>query len=193
MVKDMPIKPDMVVFRSLPSACRIHMNVGQLLLSNLYASVGNWEGVADFRVLMDKRKNRSDIGGSWIEVNGVIHEFRASDQLHVQNLYVREKLREILKKVSMVGYKTSTTQVSFDLSDEDKEQAVAWHSEKLAIAFALMETTPGTSIRIVKNLRTCEDCQSAFKAISKVYERELIVRDRSRFHTFREGICSCKD
>ncbi|CDP17003.1 unnamed protein product [Coffea canephora] len=213
VAKSMHVNPDIVIWRALLSACRVHRDVdlgeriinhikehdtygqsrGEVLLSNLYASLGRWETVTQIRKLIGHRENQLEIGHSWIEVNGVVHEFRVADKLHIQIAEIREKLHEILERASLVGYVANTTQVSFDLSEEEKVQAVAWHSEKLAIAFGLMTTVPGTSIRIVKNLRTCEDCHSALKAISKAYGREIIVRDRSRFHHFREGICSCKD
>ncbi|KAK9286879.1 hypothetical protein L1049_015285 [Liquidambar formosana] len=51
----------------------------------------------------------------------------------------------------------------------------------------------GTEIRIVKNLRSCEDCHSFMKLLSKIYKRDIIVRDRIRFHHFRNGGCSCGD
>ncbi|KAG8378973.1 hypothetical protein BUALT_Bualt07G0040100 [Buddleja alternifolia] len=213
VVKSMPVNPDIVLWRALLSACRIHRNVnfgerivnhleqidprscvgGDVLLSNLYASLGKWEKVDLFRKIMGKRTNQSEIGCSWIEVNGIVHEFRVADVLHPEIGQIRQKLSEILKRARLVGYAADATHVSFDLSEEDREQAVAWHSEKLAIAFGIMNSLPRASILIVKNLRTCEDCHMALKAISKVYDREIIVRDRSRFHTFREGMCSCKD
>ncbi|KAL7098595.1 hypothetical protein ACP275_09G027300 [Erythranthe tilingii] len=213
MVKNMPISPDLVIWRALLSACRIHRNCcfgervmnrleqldlqscagGDVLLSNLYASLGKWENVARVRKTMGKEKNRSEIGCSWIEVDGFVHEFRVADSLHPQIAEIREKLSEVLKRVGLVGYAVESTNASFDLSEEDREQAVALHSEKLAVAFGLMNTARGDSIRIMKNLRTCEDCHTAIKAISEVYGREIIVRDRSRFHTFRRGECSCKD
>ncbi|KAL3512917.1 hypothetical protein ACH5RR_025634 [Cinchona calisaya] len=213
VAKSMKMSPDIVIWRALLSACRVHRDVdlgehiinhikqlntdgqngGQVLLSNLYASLGRWERVAQVRKSMSQRENHLDIGCSWIEVYGVLHEFRVADKLHTQIVAIQEKLKEILERASLVGYVANTTQVSFDLSEEEKVQAVAWHSEKLATAFGMMTTVPGSIIRIVKNLRTCEDCHSALKAISKAYGREIIVRDRSRFHTFREGNCSCKD
>lgn len=210
VVKNMPMSPDIVVWRVLLSSCRVHCNAGfgeriinhlqqldlagtSVLLSNLYASLGKWESVARIRKTMGNQKNRPDIGCSWIEVNGVVHEFRVADELHPQIAEIREKLNEVLKRVGLVGYAADARRVSFDISEEDRERAVAWHSEKLAVAFGLMNTLPGDCIRIMKNLRTCEDCHTALKAISKVYDTEIIVRDRSRFHTFREGECSCKD
>jgi hypothetical protein len=67
------------------------------------------------------------------------------------------------------------------------------HSEKLAIAFGLISTPEGTTLRIMKNLRVCNDCHTAIKFISKVADREIILRDATRFHHFRDGLCSCKD
>ncbi|GAB4845618.1 hypothetical protein Ancab_039020 [Ancistrocladus abbreviatus] len=213
VVKTMPMEPDIVVWRALLSACRIHQHVslgeriidhvrhlnscghknGQVLLSNLYASLGKWESVVEVRKLIGKRRDTSDLGCSWIEVNGVVHEFHVDDQLHPQIQQIQDKLNEILRKAKLGGYVANTMEVTFDLSEEDREQAVARHSEKLAIAFGLLVTEPGTLIRIVKNLRTCEDCHSALKAISLVCEREIVVRDRSRFHSFKEGKCSCNN
>ncbi|XP_019260716.1 PREDICTED: pentatricopeptide repeat-containing protein At5g43790-like [Nicotiana attenuata] len=79
------------------------------------------------------------------------------------------------------------------LNEEEKEDALSYHSERLAIAYALIASVSGSPIRIIKNLRVCSDCHAATKLISRIYEREIIVRDRSRFHHFRNGTCSCLD
>ncbi|KAF7814403.1 pentatricopeptide repeat-containing protein [Senna tora] len=92
------------------------------------------------------------------------------------------------------GYAPEFGELLLDIDDEeDKETALSVHSEKLAIAFGLMNTEPGTPIRIVKNLRVCGDFHQATKFISKVYERVIIVRDRTRYHHFKDGTCSCND
>ncbi|CAN1837391.1 Pentatricopeptide repeat-containing protein At3g56550 [Linum perenne] len=67
------------------------------------------------------------------------------------------------------------------------------HSEKLAIAYGLANSPEGTSLRIVKNLRVCRDCHSFTKFVSKAFNRSIIVRDRVRFHHFKDGVCSCRD
>ncbi|XXG52440.1 hypothetical protein AAC387_Pa03g0783 [Persea americana] len=67
------------------------------------------------------------------------------------------------------------------------------HSERLAIAFGLLNTRPGTTLQIMKNLRECGDCHTATKYISKIVQREFIVRDANRFHVFKDGACSCGD
>ncbi|KAG9449675.1 hypothetical protein H6P81_009640 [Aristolochia fimbriata] len=91
------------------------------------------------------------------------------------------------------GYTPATKSLLLNLEEEEKATAVQQHSEKLAIAFGLISTREGTVIRIVKNLRVCEDCHSVTKLISKLYDRQIVVRDRTRFHLFKEGCCSCED
>uniref|UniRef100_A0A2P2J2Y0 Putative pentatricopeptide repeat-containing protein At5g09950 n=1 Tax=Rhizophora mucronata TaxID=61149 RepID=A0A2P2J2Y0_RHIMU len=45
----------------------------------------------------------------------------------------------------------------------------------------------------MKNLRVCGDCHSAFKYISKIVGRQIVLRDSNRFHHFEDGNCSCGD
>ncbi|MQL97614.1 hypothetical protein Taro_030308 [Colocasia esculenta] len=49
------------------------------------------------------------------------------------------------------------------------------------------------AIAVTKNLRVCEDCHTIIKFISKIVEREIILRDVNIYHTFRDGKCSCGD
>ncbi|KAH8913168.1 hypothetical protein BDL97_U03600 [Sphagnum fallax] len=51
------------------------------------------------------------------------------------------------------GYVPNTKSVLHDVEEEEKVIHLCHHSEKLAIAFGLMSTDPGTPLRIVKNLR----------------------------------------
>ncbi|KAJ4845101.1 hypothetical protein Tsubulata_033145 [Turnera subulata] len=81
----------------------------------------------------------------------------------------------------------------YDLMDAEKEQSLQVHSEKLALAFGLISTKPGTTIRIMKNLRVCADCHAVTKLISKITGRKIVMRDRNRFHHFENGSCSCGD
>ncbi|XP_020579487.1 pentatricopeptide repeat-containing protein At5g06540-like [Phalaenopsis equestris] len=210
----MPLEPDIIIWRSILGACRNYRNVelgerildqivplecrkqggGHLLVSNLYATAGRWEEMAELRSRIRDECELQKPGWSCIEVDGEVHEFVADDRLHLQIVEIRQKLTEVLREVAEKGgYLTNTEVALFDLSKEDREQAVHLHSEKLAVSFGLMSVAAGCSIRIVKSLRICEDCHSAMKAISFVFEREIVVRDRSRFHTFKEGKCSCYD
>ncbi|EEC68706.1 hypothetical protein OsI_37186 [Oryza sativa Indica Group] len=106
---------------------------------------------------------------------------------------IYKKLDELGLEMKTMGYEPTTEVVMFDVEDEEKEHTLVHHSEKLAIAFNLLVTGPGETIRVTKNLRVCSDCHTAIKLISRITHREIIVRDNNRFHCFRDGSCSCND
>ncbi len=83
--------------------------------------------------------------------------------------------------------------VLHDVDEEEKVFHLSHHSEKLAIAFGLLNTPAGTPLRIFKNLEVCGDCHTATKFIAKIARREIIVRDVNHFHHFKDGLCSCRD
>jgi pentatricopeptide repeat protein len=211
-VQEMPIDPNPVVWRTLINACRAHgeLKLGEkitrqlirnepmhesnyVLLSNIYAKMSDWEKKTRIREAMDMKGMKKIPGSTMIELDNEIYEFVAGDKSHAQSKEIYEMVDEMGKEMKRAGYMPTTTEVLLDIDDEDKEDTLNRHSEKLAIAFALLNTPPGTLIRIVKNLRVCDDCHSASKFISKIYNREIVVRDRNRFHHFKNGLCSCRD
>ncbi|XP_019183783.1 PREDICTED: pentatricopeptide repeat-containing protein At2g15690-like [Ipomoea nil] len=101
-----------------------------------------------------------------------------------------EKMRAAMKEQA---YVPDTRYVLHDIDQEAKEQALLYHSERLAIAYGLISTPARTPLRIIKNLRVCGDCHNAIKIMSRIVGRELIVRDNKRFHHFKDGKCSCGD
>lgn len=212
LILNMPIKPDDVIWKALLGACKIHGNIemgrrvakvlmdmvphdsgSYVALSNMYASSGNWEAVADVRLMMKEMDIRKDPGCSWIELDGEIHEFLVDDDSHSRAKEIHSMLDEIANQLRLIGYRPDTSQVLLNLDEEEKESALQYHSEKIAVAFGLICTSPHTPLWIVKNLRICEDCHSSMKLISKIYKRKIIIRDRKRFHHFEHGSCSCKD
>jgi pentatricopeptide repeat protein len=211
-VQKMHIEPNPIVLRTLISACRAHgeLKLGEsitkqlirnepmhesnyVLLSNIYAKMSHWEKKTKIREVMDKKGIKKIPGSTMIELDSKIYEFVAGDKSHRQYKEIYEMVDEMGRELKRAGYAPNTSEVLQDIDEEDKEDALNRHSEKLAIAFALINTQPGTPIRIVKNLRVCDDCHSATKFISKIYNREIVVRDRNRFHHFKEGLCSCRD
>lgn len=211
-VQKMPIEPNQIIWRSIITAChaRGEFKLGEsiskelirsepmresnyVLLSNIYAKLLRWEKKTKVREMMDMKGMKKIPGSTMIELNNEMHEFVAGDKSHNQYKEIYEMVDEMGREIKRAGYVPTTSQVLLDIDEEDKEDALHRHSEKLAIAFALLNTKPGTPIRIVKNLRVCEDCHSATKFISKVYNRDIVVRDRNRFHHFRNGLCSCGD
>eukprot|EP01018_Ginkgo_biloba_P034075 Gb_04450 [translate_table: standard] len=211
-IKKMPLEPDVGVWGALLSACRIHCNIdlGEhvakhlldldpknagycVLLSNIYAATGRFEDVTKVRNVMKDRGLKKTPGCTWIEVDNRIHEFFVGDRSHPQSEKIYAMLETLAGKMKEAGYVPNTEFVLHDVEEEVKEHMLGTHSEKLAIAFGLINISPGTPIRITKNLRVCGDCHTATKFISKIVEQEIIVRDANRFHHFRDGLCSCGD
>ncbi|XP_071736925.1 pentatricopeptide repeat-containing protein At4g21065-like [Rutidosis leptorrhynchoides] len=214
-IKSMPVEPDSVLWRSLIWGCKVHGDTYRLerlikhveglemddyddcgtyvLLGNVYASNGKWKNKANMRKLMNKKGLVKPSGNSRIEVNGVMYEFTAGSTCHVEAGSIYEKLDEIDEVLKDNGYDPKLSEVLLEIDDEEKASQLLHHSEKLAVSFGLIKSEPGATIRIVKNLRSCEDCHSFMKHVSRVYKREILVRDRIRFHRFRNGECSCGD
>ncbi|EYU45574.1 hypothetical protein ABFS82_14G010600 [Erythranthe guttata] len=212
LVEGMEIEPDGAIWGSILGACRIHKNLelgefaaeklfkiepnnpgSYILLSNIYARAGKWDEVARIRTLLKDKGMKKVPGSTSIEVDGAVHEFLVSDRTHLRSEEIYMMLDEIDTVLEKAGHVPDTSEVYYDVDEELKEGVLCEHSEKLAIAFGLISTKPGTTLRIVKNLRVCGNCHSATKLISKVYGREIIARDRSRFHRFKDGSCSCMD
>ncbi|KAK6265181.1 hypothetical protein QUC31_016018 [Theobroma cacao] len=212
LIDQMPMSPDVGVLGALFGACRIHGNIelGEqigkrvielepensgryVLLANLYANTGRWEDVANVRRMMNDRGVKKVPGFSVIELEGVVNEFIAGGRAHSETKEIYSKVDEMLECIRSVGYVPDTEGVVHDLDEEERENPLYYHSEKLAIALGLLKTKTGETFRITKNLRVCRDCHHASKLISKVFDREIIVRDRNRFHHFKDGECSCKD
>jgi hypothetical protein len=164
-----------------------------VLLSNIYAQANSWEGVAEMRKTIRRENIQRVPGRSSIEWENTVHEFVSGDRSHPRFGEIYKMLEEMMDRLRQAGYRPMTSLVLQDIDEQSKTQALAEHSEKLAIAFGLLTTPARSTLRITKNLRACEDCHSAIKLISLVYDRKLVVRDRNRFHHFSEGKCSCKD
>uniref|UniRef100_A0A0E0EV37 Inositol polyphosphate-related phosphatase domain-containing protein n=1 Tax=Oryza meridionalis TaxID=40149 RepID=A0A0E0EV37_9ORYZ len=203
LIRAVPFKADVALWGALLVACRCHRNfeMGQMVamevlrldprhagawvfLSNVYAAAGKWDLVQEVRSSMKQHRIHKPPGSSVVELDGVVYEFLSGDHSHPQ---------QNLETLNLKGHKPSTKLVTFDIDEEDKEVCISQHSEKLAVAFGLINTRRGAVIRIVKNLRICKDCHSVMKVVSEVYDRVIVVRDRNRFHHFKSGSYSCLD
>lgn len=212
LIENMPMEPNDIIWGALLAACRIHNNfqladyaakrvmelaperIGiHVLVSNIYASAGKWADVARVRLHLKEKGARKLPGSSSIEVNGVIHEFTSGNESHLRIDHIARMLDEICKKLKHVGHVPDLANVLLDVDEEEKEHLLSRHSEKLAMAFGLISTNPGAPIRVIKNLRMCSDCHTFAKLVSDIYSREIVIRDNSRYHFFRQGLCSCMD
>ncbi|KAL2472173.1 Pentatricopeptide repeat-containing protein [Abeliophyllum distichum] len=213
LIKSMPMEPNDVLWRSLLSACKIHKNVvigefaaknlfqlnsnnasDYILISNTYARAQRWQDVSIIRTAMAKKGLINQVPGySLVEVKRKMYKFVSNDMSHSHCDEIYEMLHQMEWQLKFEGYSPDTSQVLLDVDEDEKRQRLSSHSQKLAIAFALIHTSYMSRIRIVRNVRMCSDCHTYTKLISMIYEREITVRDRNRFHHFKDGTCSCRD
>lgn len=212
LISGMLVEPDSGIWGALLNGCKIHKNVelaelalqklielepedagNYVLLSNIYAQSGKWEDAARVRKLMSNRGLKKIIACSWIELKGKSHGFLVDDASHPRSDEIYAELERLEGLMSQAGYVPDTTPVFHNVEDDEKRNMVRGHSERLAIAFGLISTPPGTKLLVTKNLRVCEDCHVVIKLISQIVQREIIIRDVNRYHHFVNGECSCKD
>ncbi|KAJ9152340.1 hypothetical protein P3X46_025914 [Hevea brasiliensis] len=211
-IRTMPIDPNDIVWRSLLSACKAHHNlkIGEiatkssvplilhnpsdlLILSHMYARAKKWEDSAMVRTELACQHLHQTPGFSLVEVKRKIYRFVSQDMSHRESEDIYEMIHQMEWQLKFEGYSPDTSQILLDVDEEEKRQRLKAHSQKLAIAFALIHASQGIPIRITRNLRMCNDCHTYTKSISKIYTREIIVRDRNYFHHFKDGACSCRD
>ncbi|XP_027344081.1 putative pentatricopeptide repeat-containing protein At3g23330 [Abrus precatorius] len=209
---NMGVQPTGSVWSTLLAACRVHKNVelaekvvdkillvdpenmsAFVLMSNIYSAAQRWKDAAKLRIHMRNKGLKKTPACSWIEVGNKVHTFLAGDKSHPYYDKINEALNVLLEQMEKEGYVLDTNEVLHDVDEEHKRELLRTHSERLAIAFGIISTTAGTTIRVIKNIRVCVDCHTAIKYMAKIVGREIIVRDNSRFHHFRSGSCSCGD
>uniref|UniRef100_A0A452Z4X7 DYW domain-containing protein n=1 Tax=Aegilops tauschii subsp. strangulata TaxID=200361 RepID=A0A452Z4X7_AEGTS len=210
LITTMPYEPDEAAWGALLSACKKHndaemcvrvadnlLELGPkypstcVLLSNVYAVNGKWGSVSTVRKLMANMKINKEPGYSWVEVGRESRLFHAGEVPVDMREEILVFLEELVSEMRRRGYVPDTSSVMHDLEEHEKEHHLFLHSERLAVAFGILKSLPGSVIRVVKNLRVCGDCHTVMKLISEIFQRKIIVRDATRFHHFEGGKCSC--
>ncbi|XP_021283017.1 pentatricopeptide repeat-containing protein At4g21065-like [Herrania umbratica] len=211
-VDRMPARLNAVIWRTLLGACVKHNDLklaekakeriyeldpnhdgDYVLLSNAYGGVGRWLDKADVRNSMREKRIGKNPGYSLLSAEEMIYEFVSGDNSHPKSKEIKDFLISIIDDLRVEGYSPHISNVLHDIEEEEKEQSLSYHSEKLAVAFALLSFKDRRTLRVIKNLRICYDCHCFMKHVSDKFDREIIVRDRNRFHHFRKGSCSCQD
>ncbi|XP_077230627.1 mitochondrial editing factor 21 [Tasmannia lanceolata] len=125
-IDKMPIAPDATMWGSLLSACRTHGNIeiaiiamehllelepddvgNYVLLSNIYAAAGKWDGVSRMRKLMRSKRMKKTPGCSLIEVNNVVQEFVAGDESNPLSDEIYRMLELLAPQLSRAGPETA--------------------------------------------------------------------------------------
>ncbi len=84
-------------------------------------------------------------GHTWIEVNNEVHNFVVEDRDHPQLIEIYAEMQTLSGLIHDAGYVPC---MKFVLHDVEEEQVshLCHHSEKLAIAFGLINTAPGSPL-----------------------------------------------
>lgn len=212
LIGKIPSEPSVMVWRALLGACVTHHNVelgkvcaekvlemdpldegAYVLLSNIYANARRWDNVASVRKKMKEKGVKKEPGMSWVESQGSVHYFTVGETSHPDMKLINGMLEWLNMKARREGFIPNCDAILHQVENGEKERMLWLHSERLALAFALVRMPKVGPIRIIKNLRICVDCHAAIRTISGFVRREIVVRDVNRYHHFRDGACSCGD
>ncbi|RZC67050.1 hypothetical protein C5167_010737 [Papaver somniferum] len=211
-IQEMPVQPTAGAWGALLGACRVYKNAdlgkiaakrlfeiepenpgNYVLLSNILVTAKLWDDASEIREMMRDRGIFKMPGCSWIQVKNKVYTFVAGDKENDKSDAIYSFLDELGEKMRLAGYMPNTDYVLQDVDQEEKEQVLCSHSEKLAVAFGILNLKGGSSIRVFKNLRVCGDCHTAIKFMSNIVGLRITLRDSLRFHHFNDGNCSCRD
>ncbi|KAL5059935.1 hypothetical protein RYX36_031539 [Vicia faba] len=211
LVRNAPFKPTLNMWAALLTACRMHDNLelgtfaaenlygmkpeklcNYVVLLNLYNNSGKLKEAAGVLQTLKRKGLRILPACSWVEVNKQPYAFLFGDKSHPQIKEIYKKVDSMMVEISRHGYVMEKETLLPDV-DEEEQRVIKYHSEKLAIAFGIIKTPDWSPLRIIQSHRVCGDCHNAIKLITKVTGREIVLRDASRFHHFKNGSCSCGD
>lgn len=208
MLENMPFSHDTVGWTSLLSACKAHGDIqlgsrcfdrlirmdpqqasAYVLMSGIYTAAGELQKAKEVEILRQRAGAEKKLAKAVLEVGRHVHVFTVG----VEGPDTSAKLRSLNLRLQEAGCVPHMDYLLGSLSEQDKEDALCGHAEKLAVAFGLLNTPEGTTLLVNKNLRMCNHCHIGTKIISSIEKREIIVRDAHRVHHFKSGACSCGD
>jgi pentatricopeptide repeat protein len=153
-MKKEQIEPNVVTWMTLLGACRTYMDVERaervakhiidldpnnasvyVLLSNIYVQCRNMTKREELRTLMNRRGIKKIPGISTVDVNGKIYEFVSNDNSHPDIKQIHSELQLLTEEMIEAGYNPDTSWITRDIgSEEEKEELLCRHSEKLVMA-----------------------------------------------------------
>uniref|UniRef100_A0A1J3K7L7 Pentatricopeptide repeat-containing protein, chloroplastic n=1 Tax=Noccaea caerulescens TaxID=107243 RepID=A0A1J3K7L7_NOCCA len=213
-IRRAPLKPTVNMWAALLNACRMHGNLdlgrvvaeklygmepeklgNYVVMYNVYNSMGKTAEAAGVLDALESKGLRMMPACSWVEVGDQSHSFLSGDECEsyseTAKRQIYEKVDELMEDITEYGYSTEERNLLPDVDVAEEERVVRYHSEKLAIAYGLVNTREWNPLQITQNHRICKDCHKVVEFISLVTGREIVVRDASRFHHFKQGKCSC--
>ncbi|KAF8732698.1 hypothetical protein HU200_015031 [Digitaria exilis] len=126
LIVSMPVEPDAKVWGALLGACSFHGNIelaeiaadklmhlepqntaNLVILSNIYASCGKWDSVAQVWKLLRGKDHKKSAGYSFIELDGRMHKFLVEDKSHPRYEEVYQTLDSITLTMKLVKLKNA--------------------------------------------------------------------------------------
>ncbi|KAF8401856.1 hypothetical protein HHK36_012803 [Tetracentron sinense] len=124
LIRSMRIEPNSIIWGAMLCGCKLHRNLEiaqvavdklmvlepdnsgyYILLVNMYAEANQWGEVSKVRATMKERGvQKKSPGSSWIEMEGMIHEFVASDKSHPISGEIYTLLAELAGQLKLAGY-----------------------------------------------------------------------------------------
>ncbi|MQM02163.1 hypothetical protein Taro_034925 [Colocasia esculenta] len=117
-MNDLPYEPDAVMWATFLSACRMHrdnargslaaekliklepqVSTPYILLSNICAASGNWDGVRSLRGAMKEKGVKKEPGCSWITVGGRTTSFFSGDKFHPDAVDIYALLKDLTSAI----------------------------------------------------------------------------------------------
>uniref|UniRef100_A0A0D9X7B4 DYW domain-containing protein n=1 Tax=Leersia perrieri TaxID=77586 RepID=A0A0D9X7B4_9ORYZ len=206
LIDAMPLIPNSTVWEAFLSAAVRHGNVRlahlaarelsaidpgdhrvQRLASSLQDLTGKSVDVPK-ETAPNKGRKSDEVEGCSVEIRNNVYVFSNGDIVGLEDTVAELKSMMIKMGHSMLDIGVGSLDV-----EEEKEEIVGVHCEKLAIAFGISNSSHFKKIRIIKTARMCNHCHSFAKLVSKKYERHILIKDPKCLHKFEDGKCSCED
>ncbi len=117
-----------------------------ILLGNTYLATANFEKADDVRRQMHEKGMLWKYGQSTVVINGAAHTFGPNDRSHPQSNQIHSQIDKMERQLIRDGYKHDTSWVMQNANEERKKHLLCRHSEKLALAYALLKTSAGETV-----------------------------------------------
>ncbi|XP_042498638.1 pentatricopeptide repeat-containing protein ELI1, chloroplastic-like [Macadamia integrifolia] len=140
LIVSMPEKPNAIIWGALLGACRTHKDLRRgervfrqlieleprsgdryKLAGHMFTATGEEEDAMKVRKLIKGKELQTTRGCSYIEIDGIVHEFMAGDINHCEARQIYLMLEELKNRIEKVGFVVSGEGV-VDL-EEEKEEA----------------------------------------------------------------------
>ncbi|CAF3859098.1 unnamed protein product, partial [Rotaria sp. Silwood1] len=131
-----------------------------VLFSKIYSTSNEREKLLnEIRLYRKQLGNKVVVGKSFTSVNEEIVQFVVNDKSHSQSKEIYAELNRLALELLADGYVFDSSWISRKLRDgETVISVLCGHSEKLALAFNLIQKPIPSVIQIKNNIRLCGDC-----------------------------------